>query len=162
MQTLQAAGSNTLTKADRQTVLITHANPEDNVFARWLAARLIAAGYQVWVDVRSLMGGDDFWDKIEEQLRAQVIKQVIVISEHVRKSGVKKELALGDYIGKQLNDPDFMIPVRVSAVPHGEFPPELLRRNAIDAFPNWASVLHPLLETLAKAGVRAGQAHKPN
>ena len=137
----------------RRTVLITHANPEDNLLARWLASRLMAAGYEVWVDVRSLKGGDDFWDVIEMQLRHQAIKQIVLISPHVRKPGVKKELALGDYIGKQLGDPAFMIPLRVSAVPHGEFPPELLRRDAFDAFPNWASVLPPLLDTLATANV---------
>jgi len=137
----------------RCTVLITHANPEDNVIARWLAARLIAAGYQVWVDVRSLRGGEDFWDVIEDQLRHHAMKQIVLISPHIRKPGVKKELALGDYIGKQLSDPEFMIPVRVSDVAHGEFPPELVRRNAIDAFPNWASALQPLLDVLAEAQV---------
>lgn len=143
----------------RHTILITHANPEDNLFARWLAARLIAAGYVVWVDLRSLAIGEDFWDAIEEELRQRAIKQIVVVSPFIRKSGVKKELALGDFIGKQLLDPDFMIPVRVAAVPHGEFPPELLRRNAIDAFPNWAAALGPVLDTLAKAGVpKAGTA----
>jgi hypothetical protein len=65
----------------RRTVLITHANPEDNLFARWLASRLMAAGYEVWVDVRSLKGGDDFWDVIETQLRRHAIKQIVLISQ---------------------------------------------------------------------------------
>ncbi len=137
----------------RKTILITHANPEDNEIARWLAARLTMAGYSVWVDVRSLKGGNDFWDVIERTLRQDAIKQIVLVSEHVRKSGVMKELALGDYIGKQLNDPDFMIPIRVGPIPFGEFPPELLRRNAFDAHPNWAAVLKPVLETLEEAGV---------
>ncbi|HYG26162.1 MAG TPA: toll/interleukin-1 receptor domain-containing protein [Caulobacteraceae bacterium] len=139
--------------SDRRTVLITHANPEDNAFARWLAARLSMSGYRVWLDLRSLNGGDDFWDEIEDQLRNKAIKQIVLISPHVRKPGVKKELALGDYVGKQLADPDFMIPVRLTNVPHGEFPPELLRRNAFDAFPNWAAVLPPIFKTLSEAAV---------
>jgi hypothetical protein len=40
--------------AVRDTILITHANPEDNHFARWLAARLSTAGYRAWVDLRAL------------------------------------------------------------------------------------------------------------
>lgn len=35
----------------RQTVFISHANPEDNEFAAWLGTRLIGAGYQVWSDL---------------------------------------------------------------------------------------------------------------
>jgi hypothetical protein len=138
----------------RHTILITHANPEDNLFSRWLAARLTSAGYAVWVDLRSLAIGEDFWDSIETELRDRAIKQIVVVSDSVRKPGVKKELALGDFVGKQLKDPDFMIPVRVSSIAHGEFPPELLRRNSIDAFPNWAAALGPILDTLQKAGVR--------
>jgi hypothetical protein len=120
----------------RQTILITHANPEDNAVARWLATRLIMAGYKVWVDLRSLRGGQDFWDEIEVQLRQHTIKQIVLLSPDVRKSGVKKELALGDAMGKQLNDAEFMIPIRVRPVPHSDFPPELLRRNALDADPH--------------------------
>lgn len=137
----------------RRTVLITHANPEDNLIARWLATRLMAAGYQVWVDVRSLRGGNDFWNVIEEQLRHHTIKQIVLVSGHMRKPGVQKELAMGDHVGRLLGDPDFMIPIRVADIPFGEFPPELFRRNAFDAFPNWATALSPLLETLSDAKV---------
>ena len=141
------------TQINRQTILITHANPEDNLFARWLAARLISAGYRVWLDLSSLTGASDFWSVIEDQLRNHAVKQIVLVSQHVRKSGVLKELALGDYVGKKLGDAEFMIPIRVSSVPHGEFPTELLRRNSFDAFPNWASVLQPLLKTLVDANV---------
>jgi hypothetical protein len=140
----------------RQTLLITHANPEDNTVARWLAARLLTAGYKVWVDLRSLKGGQDFWDEIENQLRHHAIKQIVLVSPDIRKQGVKKELALGDVMGRQLGDPNFMIPVRVAPIAHSEFPPELLRRNAIEALPNWSVCLPVLLETLADAGVARG------
>lgn len=137
----------------RNTVLITHANPEDNLFSRWLGARLAAAGYKVWIDLRSLRGGDDFWDVIDQTLRTVTIKQVVVVSPHLAKSGVKKELAIGDYIGKQLDDPSFMIPIRIAQIDFGTLPPELLRRNVIDAHPNWAACLQPLLDTLEEAGI---------
>jgi hypothetical protein len=140
----------------RDTILITHANPEDNTFAIWLASRLTMSGYKVWLDVRTLRGGQDFWRIIDEQLRDHAIKQIVLVSEHISKSGVQKELAMGDARGKKLGDSDFMIPIRLSNVPHGEFPPELIRRNSYDAFPNWAAVLQPLLETLADANVPRG------
>lgn len=141
----------------RQSILITHANPEDNVFARWLAARLIQAGYLVWVDVNSLVGGSDFWSEIEDQLRHHSIKQIVLVSKNVRKPGVQKELALGDVISRQLNDPKFLIPIRIDNSNFSDLPPELIRRNSLNAFPNWASDLPKLLETLQKENVPQAQ-----
>ncbi|WP_439486817.1 toll/interleukin-1 receptor domain-containing protein [Blastomonas fulva] len=103
----------------RDTILITHANPEDNRFARWLAARLTIAGYKTWVDVSSLRGGDDFWDRIEHVLRHEAVKQIVIVSEHVRKQGVKKELALGDAMRRKLGDEAFIIPIRIADVDYG-------------------------------------------
>jgi hypothetical protein len=137
----------------RDTILITHANPEDNRFARWLAARLTIAGYKTWVDVRSLRGGDDFWDRIEHVLRHEAVKQIVIVSEHIGKQGVKKELALGDAMRRKLGDEAFMIPLRIADVDYGELPTEILRQNAHDAFPNWAACLEPLFETLDTGGV---------
>ena len=148
--------ANASTAAKRDTILITHANPEDNAFAIWLASRLTMAGYKVWVDVRSLRGGQDFWKIIDDQLRDHAIKQIVLVSSNIKKPGVQKELAMGDARGKALGDPDFMIPIRLENVAHGDFPPELIRRNSYDAFPNWASVLPPLFETLCDANVRRG------
>lgn len=76
-----------------------------------------------------------------------------MVSEHIGKQGVKKELALGDVIGRKLGDAEFMIPIRISAVDYADFPTEILRRNTLDAHPNWAEILLPLCETLEAAGV---------
>lgn len=137
----------------RDTILITHANPEDNAVATWIAAKLSSAGYRVWVDLLGLRGGADFWDEIDYQLRSRTIKQIVLISEFINKPGVKKELAIGDIVGKQLADPGFMIPVRVSGVSFADFPPELVRRNAHNAYPNWADALQPLFKDMLEANV---------
>lgn len=139
--------------AKRDVVLITHANPEDNAFSRWLGARLIAAGYKVWLDLRSLRGGHDFWDEIDHTLRTVAVKQIVVVSSHLQKQGVKKELAIGDAVARQLDDPNFMIPVRTADVRFASLPPELIRHNVINAHPNWAACLPELLETLDVGGV---------
>ncbi len=138
---------------ERDLVLITHANPEDNLVARWLASRLSLLGYRIWVDIENLRGGKDFWNEIERTLREKACKQVVIVSQHIRKQGVKKELALGDVIGRQLEDDAFMIPVRVDDVSFSDLPPELIRCNTLSGFPNWAAMLNPLLETLSEAGV---------
>ncbi len=45
---------------NREALFISHANPEDNAFARWLGAKLAAMGYEVWADVMRLHGGFDW------------------------------------------------------------------------------------------------------
>jgi hypothetical protein len=137
----------------RDTILITHATPEDNLFASWLAARLTAAGYKVWVDLRDLRAGADFWHVIEAKLRNETARQIVVVTEHIRKDGVQKELALGERVKKELKDGDFIIPIRASDVRHSDFPVEILRLNSLDAHPNWASCLAPLLKSLSDAGL---------
>jgi hypothetical protein len=43
-------------------VFVSHANPQQNDFARWLSAELANVGYEVWSDVTKLIGGEIFWD----------------------------------------------------------------------------------------------------
>ena len=35
----------------RDTLLLSHANPEDNEFTLWLALQLANEGYRVWCDL---------------------------------------------------------------------------------------------------------------
>ena len=60
----------------RDTLLLSHANPEDNVVTRWLALRLASEGYGVWSDITKLLGGERFWDNIEEAIRERTVKFV--------------------------------------------------------------------------------------
>lgn len=137
----------------RRTIFITHATPEDNAFALWLASRLVGAGYDAWVDVKALRGGNDFWQVIDQKLRNDAVKQIVCVSKNVTKDGVQKEIAVGNIVRKQLNDSDFIIPIRVDNTPFSDFPIEFVRQNGINAFPNWAECLEPLLETLGDAEV---------
>jgi hypothetical protein len=137
----------------REAIFLSHAAPEDNEFALWLSAKLAIAGYRVWIDRRRLRGGDDFWDEIDRVLRTEAIKQIVVFSKHIGKAGVKKELAIGDAVRKRLPDPKFMIPVRSDDVAFDEAPPEFIRGNIINGYPNWHDCLAELLEALDEAGV---------
>lgn len=144
----------------RSVLFISHAAPEDNDFALWLSARLATAGYKVWVDVRKLMGGGDFWDEIERVLREDAVKQIVAFTPFSRKPGVKRELAIGAGVARRLNDDAFMIPIRVGEVPFDEAPPEFIRANILSGHPNWHDCLVPLLETLEQAGIP--RASSPN
>jgi hypothetical protein len=137
----------------RTTVFVTHAAPDDNEFALWLSSKLAMAGYRVWVDRRRLRGGADAWDEIDAVLRNETVKQIVVFTAHVSKSGVKKELAIGDVMRRKLGDPSFIVPIRADDIAYSDAPPEFLRGHIINGHPNWHDCLNELFETLDEARV---------
>lgn len=137
----------------RTIVFVTHAAPQDNEFALWISSKLAMAGYRVWVDKRRLRGGDDFWDEIDRVLRNNAIKQVVVFTQFVNKPGVKKELAIGDIVKRRLADPKFVIPIRADDIAFDDAPPEFIRADILDAYPNWHDCLKELFEALGDAGI---------
>ena len=75
---------------NRQMLFVSHANPEDNEFARWLALQLAREGYAVWCDLTKLLGGETFWRDIESSIRQRTAKFLYVLSHT---SNVKDGLA---------------------------------------------------------------------
>ena len=144
---------------ERTTIFISHATPGDNAFATWLASRLAMAGYTVWCDQNKLIGGEDFWQDIEDTLRKSAIKFVLVISERAFDengrlwSGIQKEVALADIMKKQLGDDYFIIPIRIDGTKFSDFSIDFIRLNGIDASKNWASGLDDLIKVLKRDSV---------
>jgi hypothetical protein len=132
-----------------QKIFISHATPEDNYFAGWLASKLSLQGYEVWCDLEQLMGGEDFWYEVESTIRTQSAKFIFVITEtSIAKNGTRKELAVADKIRDR---GDFIIPVRIENVSGSSLPVELIRLTYIDFYENgWANGLHQLLDKLEK------------
>jgi hypothetical protein len=133
----------------RDMVFISHANPEDNEFARWIALKLAAHGYPVWCDLTKLLGGEVFWEDIEDAIRHRTAKFLYVLSRTSNtKPGPRGELALA--IGTQRTEKlkDFVIPLHIDSLSPTEFNVEVLRINAISFQTSWATGLAMLLEKL--------------
>ena len=138
----------------RQTVFISHANPEDNEFAAWLGTRLIGAGYQVWSDLLRLVGGEPFWRDIGDAIKDHAAVVVLVLSRtSVAKPGVLDEIALAVATSRKLPNPRFIIPIRLDDLPFDEFPEQVIRLNAINFNGNWADGLHRLFEALDERAI---------
>ncbi|TAM43576.1 MAG: toll/interleukin-1 receptor domain-containing protein [Gammaproteobacteria bacterium] len=138
----------------RKLIFLSHANPEDNDFTLWLAARLASAGYLVWSDLTKLIGGETFWDSIETAIRQHSAKVVSLFSKvSVQKKGFKDELSLALAVEKKLGLADFVIPLRLDDLDFSDFPPEIIRRNAIDFSSVWQDGLGRLLKKLEVDGV---------
>lgn len=135
--------------AARSTIFISHATPDDNDFARWLASQLTLAGYDVWVDFKRLEGGELFWDTIENIIRTKAAKVLVVASELAQKRpGVLDEVNLALSVERAQALEKFVIPLKVDQLPHSEFRANILRRNILDFSRNWAEGLASLLEAL--------------
>ncbi|MDR4485607.1 MAG: toll/interleukin-1 receptor domain-containing protein [Nitrospirales bacterium] len=135
-------------------VFISHANPEDNDFALWLALQVANAGYPVWCDLTKLLGGEDFWKDIEEAIRERTVKFVYVLSKTSNnKNGPLQELQVATNVARDKELQDFVIPALIDDLPTREFNIQLARLNSIPFSAGWASGLKNLFEKLDRDGV---------
>jgi hypothetical protein len=147
----------------RTLVFISHANPEDNRFTKWLALQLAREGYRVWCDLTRLLGGEDFWNDIEQALREETVKFVYVTSRvSNKKPGVLSELQIAKAVEKQTQLARFIVPLKVDDIPHADFNIQLNRLNTINCYPNWATGLQDLLKLLREDNVPKDERYSPS
>lgn len=133
----------------RDTIFISHATPEDNDFTIWLASRLKMLGYEVWIDKNGLIGGEKFWEDIDQVIRNKAIKFLVVYSNNIcqkdenghivagrLKDGVYKEFSLAESIGKQNKINDFIILMNIDRATYNLFI-GADRLNQIPFYDNW-------------------------
>ena len=146
----------------RETIFISHATPEDNDFTIWLASRLELLGYEVWIDKNELVGGEKFWETIDDVIRNKAIKILLVYSKNIfqidsegkikegkLKDGVYKEFSLAESIGKKNNLTDFIIILNIDGSEYNLFI-GADRLNQIAFYDNWALGLKQLEKKIVK------------
>jgi len=149
-----------LPKIVRKLVFVSHANPEQNDFARWLSAQLANAGYEVWSDVTKLIGGELFWDNIEDAIRNHTAKVLVAVSKDANtKQGVLDEVNLAVTVERKYNLPQFVIPLRVDDIDFADFRANVLRKIAIDFTASWEEGLAAALKVLERDDVPKGPVH---
>lgn len=148
----------------RDMLFLSHANPEDNEFTRWLALRLAGEGFPVWCDLTQLLGGEDFWKDVEDAIRSRTMKFLYVLSRvSNRKPGPLRELAIAQKVQRAEDHlTDFVIPLAVDDLPGIEFNIELTRLNAIPFRDGWHGGLAQLLAKLDRDGVAKRSSFGPN
>ena len=141
---------------ERHMLFLSHATPEDNSFARWLALQLANEGYPVWCDLTKLLGGEDFWKDIQEAIRKRSIRFLFVLSRSSNtKEGTLQELACAKAVAAQVRSEirDFIIALKLDDLPYSEVDIEIQRLNHIPFTGSWASGLNQLLKKLADDNV---------
>ncbi|MBN1805397.1 MAG: toll/interleukin-1 receptor domain-containing protein [Sedimentisphaerales bacterium] len=139
----------------RNLVFISHANPEENEFTRWLGLQLTRNGYQVWSDITKLIGGESFWADIEDAIRNYAIKFLFVLSRHSNDPdrGAIDELHLAKAIGREEKIKDFIIPLIIDDFPFSERNVSLTQKNVVDFAESWANGLARVLKKLERDNV---------
>lgn len=146
--------SNLSALKSKHQIFISHATPEDNDFARWLAAQLSCAGYSVWSDLGELAGGEILWDAIEDAIRNHACKVVVALSRRAQiKLGVLDEINCAISVERSEGRENFVVPLRLDDLPFSEVRANLARKNIIDFSENWATGVARLFEALERDGV---------
>ncbi|HNP35840.1 MAG TPA: toll/interleukin-1 receptor domain-containing protein [Woeseiaceae bacterium] len=139
--------------AQRRLIFISHANPEDNAFTKWLAAQLAIAGYEVWCDLTDLLGGEKFWRDIPEAIDGYTFRFLFASTlESNRKAGTLRELEMAVKAEEDHAIKDFVIPLKVDAFPFASTQNRIRDRNFVRFDENWASGLAQLLDLLKREG----------
>lgn len=141
---------------NRQRVFISHANPADNDAAAWLAAKLTALGYNVWVDVEKLKGGETIWREIEPVLRNDCRSLILLLSrstfgtDGLLRQGVEREMELGLTLEKE--HPEFVLPWILDDLAFSQLPIQIHGKMSISER-RWSAALTRILEYLGSIGI---------
>jgi hypothetical protein len=140
----------------KDTIFISHANPQNNYFSAWLASKLRLLGYKVWVDVKEIKPGQYFNRDFEKVIREESIRFLAVVSnDYLLKSkqddtGVMNEILCA----RTIKDIDgFIIPLLYDDSDYNEFTVGLRGRQAISFNKNWAAGLHELVSYFEEVSI---------
>lgn len=138
-------------RPERRLLFLSHANPEDNAFAQWLATQLASAGYEVWCDVTQLLGGEKFWDDITEAIDQYAFRVLFASTiDSNRKPGTLRELRIALAAEETHGLKDFIIPLKADQFPFASTQESIRERNFVRFEENWAHGLSQLLRLLER------------
>lgn len=102
------------TAEKRNVIFISKGTPEDDDFVLWLAPRLEAHGYQTFADILTLEPGDRWRREITDTLQNKAAKMLLCCRDvTLAKAGVQEEIGIASDLVKELDDPRFIIPLRL-------------------------------------------------
>lgn len=150
----EAPGNMQLERAStRRVIFLSHATPEDNTFATWLSSQLVIAGYEVWCDVTALIGGERFWNNIEEAIDEATFRFLFVSTLQANtKPGTLRELRLAQQAQEKHKLGDFIVPLKIDGFPFGSMQESIQDLNVVRFDFGWAEGLRRLLRLLEREG----------
>ncbi|MEY2757554.1 MAG: hypothetical protein RIR33_1332 [Pseudomonadota bacterium] len=147
----------------RRLIFVSHATPQDNAFASWLAMQLAIAGYETWRDVTKLLGGEQFWRDIEAAINDHAFRFLFISTlESNRKEGTLRELKIAKAAQTRHAIKDFIVPIKADALPFNAVHADISDLNFVRFDNGWDEGLRQLLDLLQRESApksdRAGPA----
>ncbi len=141
----------------RDVIFISKGTPEDDDFVLWLAPRLEAQGYKTFADILSLEPGDRWRRELTDTLQTRAVKMLLCCRDvTLVKTGVQEEIGIALDLAKELDDPRFIIPLRLEKFRKLFGIGEL---QYVDFESRWADGYRDLLDALARQGVPCDSEH---
>lgn len=101
-------------KLRRDIIFIIKSSPIDDEFVLWLGPKLEAEGYQVFADILTLQPGDRWRRELSEVLKHRAAKVLLLSrAETLDDPAVQDDIDIAIDLGKRLEDPRFIIPLRL-------------------------------------------------
>jgi hypothetical protein len=152
----------TTVPAPRRLIFVSHATPEDNGFAAWLASQLVIHGYEVWCDRTELLGGEKFWKDIDEAIDQHAFRVLFASTLHSnQKPGTLRELKLAFDAQTKHAIKDFLVPLKVDQFPFASTDERIRDLNFVRFDESWETGLKQLLSLLEREGTPKSTAAGP-
>lgn len=135
----------------RDHLFISYAS-EDEELAKWLALRLTAEGYKVWIACFELLGGESFPEDIDRAIQERTFRVLGLLSEDsLHKNDPLGERTLAVNIAQERDEP-FLIPINVDGLKPSKLSFRTSHISFIPFSNSWADGLEQLLKRLQKHG----------
>lgn len=132
----------------RDHVFISYA-VEQAPIAEWLARRLASLGYAVWMDRLKLLGGEPWPQDIQRAIRERTFCMLALLSRASQaKQNPVGEWLVAQAVAKELERPDFLIPLKVEDLKASEISFTFQTTNYITFTRGWASGLASVVKKL--------------
>jgi len=120
---------------------------EDGALAEWLALKLTAAGYRVWIDRFKLLGGESYPADIDQAIRHGTFRMLALLSKSsLNKPNPQKERTLALSLARDRKI-DFVIPLNVDGLRASDLN-WMVSDLTFISFENWSTGLSQLLKKL--------------
>lgn len=139
LEPVQKDISTTIKQLPEHSIFISY-TPEDRDAATRIAANLQEAGARPWLDVNSLLPGQDWQHEIAKAIRGSSVF-LILLSKHVlgKRGYIQKEIQFAlEEMSSRPGDRTYIIPVRLDDSP---VPQKLASLQWVDMFPDWLTGL---------------------
>lgn len=136
------------TTTQRDHLFISYA-AEDLVFAKWLARRLAAVGYAVWMDRLKMLGGESWLVDVDDAIRSRTFRMLAIVSRNsLDKPAPRRERTFAQRLAENSHTADFLIPLNLDGLSREELQWTLSDTCDIHFCPSWASGLQQLQKKL--------------